>query len=868
MSKTLKKSLALILSIVMLMGVIPMGMSFAAETEGGYVYEVADGKATIIGYNGTETNIVVPATLGEYPVVLVGEREPEVGVFNGNISIVSIALPDTVTKLIAGSFYGCVSLKEIVVGEGMAVIEGSVFGGCNSLEKICYRGTISQWNAIEITESSRNALEGVEIVYCYGKNCTHNYVVVSNDATCTETGIKTLVCADCGDEIEEPAAAKGHSWDYNAIENYVTSAPTCTAGATAIVPCSACDATTTSWVPALGHTVASWEPLEEATCTETGSKVGRCGACNNLASAVIPAKGHTEDVRPAQEPTCTETGCTESKYCTVCKTWTVLAETVPALGHSYVRDADESSDATCEVAGVDVNVCERCDNIKLSGVSALGHNIVNVDAQAPDCEDGGWNAYEYCTRCNYTTYVAIPANGHTPGAAATCTTAQTCTDCDYVYATELGHTTVELEGYAAGCETTGLTDGSWCPVCEVVLEPQEVLPVLGHNYVTTLSRIEATCTTDGRTAEVACENCGKVAFESEVITAPGHVQKVIPAVDPTCTEAGSTGGIGCENCDEYYFDEPRTIDALGHDLIDLERVEPTCTATGLTAGKKCNRDGCDYVKTKQKVINKLPHTNEVIPGVEPTCTETGLKAGTECTVCGTVTLEREEIPAKGHSPLYVSAVAATCTEVGYNAGYQCSVCDVYTNGHEEVPATGHTPGAAATCTKAQTCETCGAELEAALDHDMVIDTTVSKDATCLKDGYVKAACSRCDYEYKGVVPATDHNVQNWTTIVIPTCKAEGQAIGLCIGCKYDIKKTLPAVEHKDDDKNNKCDYCGGSMGATSDNPSKDEEEEKNDGKCTCLCHAVGIKGLIYDFILMIQRLFGLNRTCKCGEAHY
>jgi hypothetical protein len=42
-----------------------------AATDGDYEYSVSDGRATITGYNGTSTEIVVPATLGGYPVVSV-----------------------------------------------------------------------------------------------------------------------------------------------------------------------------------------------------------------------------------------------------------------------------------------------------------------------------------------------------------------------------------------------------------------------------------------------------------------------------------------------------------------------------------------------------------------------------------------------------------------------------------------------------------------------------------------------------------------------------------------------------------------------------------------------------------------------------
>lgn len=866
MSKTLKKSLALILSIVMLMGVIPMGMSFAAETEGGYVYEVADGKATIVGYTGSETNIVIPATLGGYPVVRIGADEASrLMPFHSNETVVSVTIPDSVECIGYGAFYKCTALETVIMGDGVKVIEKGVFrdcsklvsivlseslttielnafGGCSSLTTINFRGTIAQWNALRVGVADGNdAFLNATVVYCYGMNCEHSNATVTSSATCTTPGTKTTTCNDCGYVDEEPAAA-GHKWNYDAIENYVTSAPTCTVGANAIVPCGACDATTIKWVPALGHTVAAddWKVLEDATCTDTGFQKGTCEVCNKTIIEETPVKDHTENTIPAKTPTCTEAGYTVSKYCTTCETWTVVAKPVPALDHSYVKDEDESSDATCEVAGVDVNVCERCGNVKFVGVSALGHDIVTVNAKAPDCENGGWNAYEYCTRCNYTTYVAIPANGHTPGAAATCTTAQTCTDCDYVYAQALKHSLETLEGYDAGCSTTGLSDGVWCTVCEVVLKPQEVRPALNHKYVTTIERKEATCTEDGHTAEETCSRCNIVGLKSTKIPAKGHKK----GAAATCTTDQKCEN---ENCDYVY------VPAYGHKSVDVTGYAATCTEDGLSDGKMCQR--CYKIFVEQEVITALGHDMQKTADEEDsTCTTVGKLAVYTCARgCG----HKEgggAIAKKDHTPGSV----ATCTE-----DQTCVNCD-----YVFVEAFDHTPGVAATCTLPQTCSRCAEVLVTALGHDYIIDDAESKEATCLEDGHFKAICSVCDDVVEETVKATGHSIQGWTIIKYPTCQAEGQTVGLCENCKYNIKKTLPAVEHKDDDKNNKCDYCGGSMGATSDNPSKDEEEEKNDGKCTCLCHAVGIKGLIYDFILMIQRLFGLNRTCKCGEAHY
>jgi molybdopterin converting factor small subunit len=57
----------------------------------------------------------------------------------------------------------------------------------------------------------------------------------------------------------------------------------------------------------------------------------------------------------------------------------------------------------------------HCGHFETRDVAALGHDIVHHNAQAVTCMVIGWDAYDTCSRCDYTTYVEIPATGHTYG---------------------------------------------------------------------------------------------------------------------------------------------------------------------------------------------------------------------------------------------------------------------------------------------------------------------------------------------------------------------------------------------------------------------------------------------------------------------
>ena len=80
-----------------------------------------------------------------------------------------------------------------------------------------------------------------------------------------------------------------------------------------------------------------------------------------------------------------------------------------------VRSAIKGRDATCTASGLTEGLkCASCGEvlIKQERIPALGHNIVPYDGQPPTCTESGYNTYEACTRCTYTTYMQLPATGH------------------------------------------------------------------------------------------------------------------------------------------------------------------------------------------------------------------------------------------------------------------------------------------------------------------------------------------------------------------------------------------------------------------------------------------------------------------------
>ena len=112
----------------------------------------------------------------------------------------------------------------------------------------------------------------------------------------------------------------------------------------------------------------------------------------------------------------------------------------------------EAKAPTCTEIGWNAyDTCSRCDyTTTYQELPALNHDLVRHVAQAPTCTEKGWNAYETCSRCDHTTYTELPALNHdyqAVTAAPTCETDGytifTCSRCKDSYTADptdkLGH---------------------------------------------------------------------------------------------------------------------------------------------------------------------------------------------------------------------------------------------------------------------------------------------------------------------------------------------------------------------------------------------------------------------------------------------
>ena len=461
------------------------------------------------------------------------------------------------------------------------------------------------------------------------------------------------------------------------------------------------------------------------------------------------------------------TGGTETPTCTTGKTCEKCGAEYGILGHKWKTPANASlgngthriiclrcglngtasctgGTATCTTKAV----CEACGG-KYGKRNLNNHALVHYDAQAPTCTKPGWDAFDTCPRCYYTTFRAIPALKHDlehhEAKAPTCTEKgwdayDTCSRCDYTTRKELPTLNHALEQHAAKAPTC--TEKGWnayetCSRCDYTTYAE--LPAqhdLRHHAAQA-----PTCTEKGWNAYETCSRCDHTTYVE--LPALNHALVHHDAQAATCTEPGWNAYSTCKNCDyNTYQEQP----ALNHALVQHEAQAPTCTEIGWDAFDTCSR--CDY--TTYQEIPALNHNLEQHAAKAPTCTEKGWNAYDTCSRCDYTTYA--ELPALNHDLEQHAAKAATCTEKGWNAYDTCSRCDYTT--YVEQPA---------------------------LNHDL--EQHAAKAPTCTKPGWdAYETCSRCDYTttYQEL-PALNHDYQAVT--VAPTCEADGYTVFTCSRCK-------------------------------------------------------------------------------------
>ena len=405
---------------------------------------------------------------------------------------------------------------------------------------------------------------------------------------------------------------------YLTVHTGGTQGPTCTEGKI----CEKCGAE----YGVLGHDWGAWTPnyasngthtrrCKRCNAEETGSCSGGYATCDTL--GMCNTCGGSYYGGHAWGEWSSAGNGTHTRSCT-----------------NYCREVDTAKctggKATCSAKAV----CEVCGG-EYGEKDSNNHDLVQHAAKAPTCTEKGWNAYETCSRCDYTTYTELTALNHDlvqhEAQAATCTKPgwnayDTCSRCDHTTYAELpalNHDLVNHDAKAATCTEIGWDAYDTCSRLGCNYTTYQEIPALKHDLVHHDAQA-ATCTEKGWDAYDTCSRLGCNYTTYQEIPALNHDLEQHAAKAPTCTEKGWNAYETCSRCNyTTYAEQP----ALNHDLKQHAAKAPTCTEIGWDAYDTCSR--CDH--TTYAELPALNHDYQAVT-VDPTCETDGYTVFT-CSRC-------------------------------------------------------------------------------------------------------------------------------------------------------------------------------------------------------------------------------------------
>ena len=412
------------------------------------------------------------------------------------------------------------------------------------------------------------------------RRCTNYCREVENEScsggTGTFTCTKGKTCEKCGAEY----GVLGHDWDAWTSNGDGTHTRRCKRSNCDAVENESCSGGTGTFTcitgkicekcgaeyGILGHDWGKWKPIRNMNM-----HLKICNRCNRH----------------------------ETAYCTggtaTCSAEAVCVECGGAYGekdsnnHDLVQHAAKAPTCT-EIGWNAYETCKNCNYTTRKELPAQ-HDLKQHAAKAPTCTEIGWNAYETCSRCDYTTYAELPALNHNlvnhDAKAPTCTEIgwdayETCSRCNYnTYAEQpaLNHALVQHAAQAPTCTEIGWDAYETCSRCDHTTYAE--LPALNHDLEQHAAKVP-TCTEIGWDAYETCSRCDYTTYAELPIL--GHDYQAV-TVDPTCEADGYTI-FTCSRCKDSYTADP--TDKLGH---QFGAWSPNGTGS---QSASCLRQGCAH----------------------------------------------------------------------------------------------------------------------------------------------------------------------------------------------------------------------------------------------------------------------------------
>lgn len=186
--------------------------------------------------------------------------------------------------------------------------------------------------------------------------------------------------------------------------------------------------------------------------------------------------------------------------------------------------------------------------------------------------------------------------------------------------------------------------------------------------------------------------------------------------------------------------------------------------------------------------------------------------------------EEDNCAIEDHVTSLINYEKSSCTKEGYSGDVYCEDCKKIIEYGEAILADGHSYS----------------------------ETIVS--STCTENGYVLHCCSTCGDSYKdNFANKLGHDMSAFELIKEASCSEEGMEKSTCSRCSYAETRTIDKFEHINNDGDGFCDNC----------------EYDITSECEHICHSNNwLLSFIWKIVLFFNRIFGNNKYCDCGVAHW
>ena len=359
----MKKTLSLFLSLVMLISVFS-GLQIVANADtsedGDWTYTISDdGTAVITAYNGSDTEITIPATVDGYTVTEVGFSSSS----GSNSTITSITISEGITTLSTYAFRSYTALESVSLPSTLTAISNFAFQNCYVLtgvtipEAVTSIGNYSFQNCYALTEIIiPAAVTSLGTSAFYSCTSLEYVLILSETATIGNTcfrydgALTTLISVSSGSVTNSASTITSTSVVlYGLSGSYLNTLATSRSKTFVAIEYEYSDVTCTEDG---GWSITVSEKASESVLTSLGLSVG-----DTVYSLVYEALGHDYvGVRTAEN-------CTDDAYTVyTCQndsshTYTVVEEGT-AYGHTFTSKVTRG--ATCTYEGVRQYTCETC----------------------------------------------------------------------------------------------------------------------------------------------------------------------------------------------------------------------------------------------------------------------------------------------------------------------------------------------------------------------------------------------------------------------------------------------------------------------------------------------------------------------------